>query len=443
MFTSIKLKNYKSFGDVQMNLLKKNEPKKIVLLYGENGSGKSNFASAFLTLSDSLRTMSANEYVHKILEENDLSEMDEIGKEKLFDVLSNNFKDMDHIIKECKTIESKDNMCLEFEFNLREVTGSYYIEMDDDGVVLEKLYYLIDKKRGYHYEIEKQKEVSLNPKVFINQDYYLEIKEKIEKYWGKHSLLGILCNEGETSNAKYLEKRLSPNLMTVIKFFKQITCQLRINNGKRSRIGASHEIFFKLQKGIISEKELNELKSVEKFLNEIFTNLYSDIKQVYYDIKKDNEKVKYNLFCDKLISGKWRKIDFKMESTGTLNLLSLIPDLYEAVKGRTVIIDEFDLGIHDLLLKNLLISVNEYIEGQLIVTTHNTLLMETGLDTASLYFISVDENGNKEIRCLLDYDKRTHPNNNIRSLYLKGMYNGIPIPNDLDFDELKAILGDD
>lgn len=444
MFTNIKLKNYKSLVDVNMSLAKKNKPKNIAVLYGENGSGKSNLASVFFTLSDTLRTMLATEYFQKAMEKNNFSEMDEQSRERLLNILSNNFKDTSRIIKECKTVDSEDDMSLEFEFELNGVIGSYFIKMDNEGITAEKLYYLIDKKRGYYFEIEKGKNISLNPKIFTNQSYYLDIKEKIEKYWGKHSLLCILCNEDEVSNSEYLEKRLSKNLMSVIEFFKNLTCQLRIGDrGIRSMIGVSHKIFFELDGGTIEKKDRNELKAIEEFLNEIFTSLYVDIKKVYYEIKKDHGKLKYKLFCDKLIGGKLRKIDFEIESTGTIKLLSLIPDLYEAVTGRTVIIDEFDSGIHDLLIKKLLLSVNKYINGQLILTTHNTLLMESGLDNDLLYFILVDERGNKEIRCLADYEKRTHPNNNIRSLYLKGVYKGIPMPNDLDFNELKAILGDD
>ena len=45
MFEYIYLKNYKSFGEVRFDLTdKQGNPKKMVLIYGENGIGKSNFA---------------------------------------------------------------------------------------------------------------------------------------------------------------------------------------------------------------------------------------------------------------------------------------------------------------------------------------------------------------------------------------------------------------
>ena len=58
MFEYIKLKNYKSFGDVEFNLLDKSKnPKKLILIYGENGIGKSNLASSFFMLFSSEFTL--------------------------------------------------------------------------------------------------------------------------------------------------------------------------------------------------------------------------------------------------------------------------------------------------------------------------------------------------------------------------------------------------
>ena len=58
MFEYVKLRNYKSFGDVELNLLDKNGlPKKLILIYGKNGIGKSNLAASFFMLSETLRTI--------------------------------------------------------------------------------------------------------------------------------------------------------------------------------------------------------------------------------------------------------------------------------------------------------------------------------------------------------------------------------------------------
>lgn len=77
-------------------------------------------------------------------------------------------------------------------------------------------------------------------------------------------------------------------------------------------------------------------------------------------------------------------------------------------------IDEFDTGIHDLLVSSLVTSLIENISGQLIMTTHNTLLMEA-------------ENNNKEIKCITHYDPKIHERTNIHNQYIHGKYHGYQI----------------
>lgn len=447
MFTNLKLKNYKSLVNVEMDLLKAGEPKNIILLYGENGAGKSNIASVFVTLMDTLRTLSAKNYIQKLIENNKTADMDPEEKARFLDIISDSFKDTETIIKECKTLGSKENMHLEYSFKLNNTIGTYSIEMDEESIVAESLYYLIDKRRGFHFKLKKGEKTVLNPNIFTNSNYYNELADKIEKYWGKHSLLGIIDNEYKSSNKKYLVDRVSNNLIEFIEFLHSLSCQVYVaDRCRRQCLAASHEMFFKLDSGEIETSKSNEIELVEAFLNEVFTNLYSDIKKVYYKCTKKDDRIKYDLFFKKQIGKELRDVGFRMESRGTLKLLNLIPLLYEAAQGKNVIIDEFDSGIHDLLIQKLLLSINKYIKGQLIITTHSTMLMEAELPSDSIYFLVVDELGDKHVTCLTDYkNRRTHPNNNIRSLYMKGVYDAIPnmIQENIDFDELKEILGDD
>ena len=48
MFTKIKLKNFRSFGEIEFDLTSKSgTPKNFAVIFGENGAGKSNLISAF------------------------------------------------------------------------------------------------------------------------------------------------------------------------------------------------------------------------------------------------------------------------------------------------------------------------------------------------------------------------------------------------------------
>ena len=112
-----------------------------------------------------------------------------------------------------------------------------------------------------------------------------------------------------------------------------------------------------------------------------------------------------------------------------------------AVKGSVAIIDEFDTGIHDLLVKSLITSLNNDINGQLILTTHNTLLMESDIPKDSIYVINELPSNDKEIQCILHYNNKISDKNNVRNQYLLGKYSGIPENNLIDFhallDEIK------
>lgn len=90
-----------------------------------------------------------------------------------------------------------------------------------------------------------------------------------------------------------------------------------------------------------------------------------------------------------------RELPFSLESTGTQSLLELLPFMLVVLKGSVAIIDEFDTALHDILVESLVISLNENPNGQLILTTHNTLLMESDIPKESIYTIYETENGSK------------------------------------------------
>lgn len=130
----------------------------------------------------------------------------------------------------------------------------------------------------------------------------------------------------------------------------------------------------------------------------------------------------------------------------------MLPFLLASIEGSTVIIDEFDSGIHDLLSKSLIKSIFKDISGQLIMTTHNTSLMDnkTSVDNnpslpdipaECIYTINEDDtNGQKRISCILEHNNKLNSNSNIRKQYVQGKYHGIPDNISLDFKELTNLL---
>lgn len=443
MFTYIKTRNYKSLGEFELNLInKKKQAKKLAIIYGENGAGKSNIATIFYTLADLLRTMSIRDILQDLLQERKEDKRPEeiTIQEEFIEMVRAGFKDIETIINDNKTIDSMENMIIEFGFQLDGDNGNYIIEMNNSRIVREELNFIIEKNRGNYFKITDN-EIKTNDKIFNNKSYQDELLEEIKKYWGKHSLLSILINDIQEKADGYVKKQVSNNFNRVISFLNGFCCKVKVGNrNERGKIGIKYKVFKNLYSGKIPLKDKENLIKTEELLNEFFTRLYSDVKEVYYKINENENNIEYKLFCKKLITNKIVNIDFKLESTGTQQLLDLIPYILEATEGNVVIIDEFDAGIHDLLASNLVMCINECIEGQLILTTHNTMLMESNIDKDSLYFLVVDNNGIKRALTINDYDDRVHPNNNLRNKYLKGVYGGIPYTMEINFQELIDIL---
>ena len=146
------------------------------------------------------------------------------------------------------------------------------------------------------------------------------------------------------------------------------------------------------------------------------------------------------LYVKKLIYNDLIEISFDNESTGTQKLLQLFPFLIGCVSGSIAIVDEFDSGIHDILVKNIIENIYTSIKGQLILTTHNTYLLEADLPKDSVYTFKIDSLANKKLTPITELDgKRIHPNLNIRRRYLNGVYGGTPNPMSIDFDEFTEI----
>lgn len=439
MFTSVKIKNYKSLINLQVDLsAKKKEAKPLIIIYGENGVGKSNFSTVFYTLCESLRTMSIKTILQKLMEGHDSPEI--VSDENFKMLISKNLRDTEAIIKNCKTINTNENMSLEFEFVIENGCGKYLIEYDNNKIVHEKLEYVLNRNRIVFFEI-LDNQITINEKIFNDNTYYKEFYNLLEKYNGKHTFLSILAFEIEDKAEGYVRGKINTRLYEVISSFMSMS--IRVKSGLRSErgnMGVSHRILGNLDSGTISVTEEEELNNAERMVNEFFTLAYSDIKEAYYKREVIDENIKYSLFFKKLIYGKIVDVDYELESTGTQYLLQIIPYLLMSVEGETVIIDELDTGIHDLLVKNILCNLIDSIKGQLIITTHNTMLLESEIGAEYIYTFVADKDANKQLVPIVKFEDRVHPNLNYRNRYLKGMYGGVPVNRDLDFEELLDMM---
>lgn len=422
MFTNIKLKNFKSFKNVEINLQsKKGEYKPLAIIYGENGSGKTTISQAFLALERTMQTMQVKGMLKDLLDEKFTPPEDfPLKPDVMLRILKSKLSvnGIESIIDEYKMINSDENMSLEYEFNIGGGSGSYYVEMDSFSVVKERLEYKLNKNRGCYFSIEDD-DIYINEKIFESKEFYELIKSQVEMYWGKHTLLSILYFEMGDKSDTYINSNISINLMNLMTAFEKINFRIpRASDGQSLALDAENEILGHLVSGVIEKKNKDKLDEVENLLNQFFKSMFNDVVKAFYKKSSKKNEIRYDLFLRKRIENYEYDIDFQLESNGTQEIIDLLPYLVSAVSGSCVIIDEYGIGVHDLLATKLLASIGHQIKGQLILTTHNTLLMDYAeVNPDALYFIMNDKTFKKSVKCVTEIEERLHPNYNYRKRY--------------------------
>ena len=396
IFTYIKAKNFKSLKEIDLNLRKtQKETNKLVAIYGENGSGKTNVVELFEFFKKNTLARATEFSLTQIMEKEIQDKADIVD-------LWEQIKKISLVLEDYRMIDENNPTEIEFGFELKGKEGYYYIKFDKK-VLEEKLYFIVEKQRNFIFEIKEENNniiSDLNLRIFFNERYNEELYENIEKYWGKYSFLSLICNEYIDKNETYIISRVKPILKSFIEQILSMSISVRNNKFQlfNASIGNADRIEM-LGKGNIELSQKEKLLKYEKLLKSFFIQAYADIKDVKYILEEKNEKYNYELYFSKMIGEKCRDIPISLESTGTRNLLKHIYNLIDAINGEIVVIDEIDNGVHDYLMKHILMSIKPEITGQLIITTHNTLLLET-LPKELIYILSVDKKGNKNIQSI-------------------------------------------
>ena len=439
MFTYLKLHNFKSFGDIEFNFKKtKNEAKKFISIYGENGCGKSNFVSAFEFLFSSITAFA----MRKAFDQQFATRNEDKTYSAMYDTLNKILVDF----SEYRMLECAEPTTIEYGFMHNSKEGYYKISFTD-VIVEEELYYLVGSKRGKMFSVKQEGEdikITINESTF-SAEYRNEFRKELLKYWGKNTFIGIFFNEWLEKNKRYIDENTSKAFTDVIMSLMQ-TGVFKVRDTDTNAFFRNIRLPGKMKyisaNGTVNPEDEKFLDENIEIIRNFFMQIYSDISDVYYEKSRYEDRIEYKLHVKKMISGKIRDVLFDYESTGTKKTLEIINAMVAVMNGATVIYDEIDEGIHDLLMKTIISSLNNNANGQLIITTHNTLLLET-IEPQSAYIIYVDCDGNKEARCCADYGIRVQKTNNMRNQYLKGMFGGIPYASDIDLSYMTFENGGD
>lgn len=446
MITYLHLENFRSFSNITLDLRRAHgEAKPLAFIYGENGAGKSNLVWAISMIRESLSTLGLENRMLRLFEEMNSEEALKNKVEESPDVRTWIFTELirplDYLVREHRRIKCDEPMILELGFYLNNHEGVYRMVFDKEQIVEEELRYLIDKRVRTIFKIENGS-VYLSPSIFLDSEYKKELEDLVERYWGKHTFLAIISNELSRVKTRYVKERVGDNFFTVLHWLEELSvCCVDFQHTRKLK-KISNPILLHLDEGLVSSEDDGDLLKVKELLNEFLTQIYSDIKSVDYKLTPREDAFKYELILTKQIDGEYLDIPISKESTGTRKLLSFLPLLFKASMGDTVVIDEIDSGIHDLLMLKVLEPLKDSLKGQLIVTTHNTLLLKE-MKPEEVYMIVIDANGNKEICCITDYEGRTQKTHNMQAKYLRGDYEGVPYVGMIDYSDFWDILQSD
>ena len=115
MITKIELKNFKSFSNVELDLMKnKSVVKNMALIYGENGAGKSNIISSIYCLQSLFDTMLIRDDLQEMMQMLNEKDGEEKIPDRLLEQIRKALKTTKDIIAEYKTINSTKNIIYHF-----------------------------------------------------------------------------------------------------------------------------------------------------------------------------------------------------------------------------------------------------------------------------------------------------------------------------------------
>ena len=130
------------------------------------------------------------------------------------------------------------------------------------------------------------------------------------------------------------------------------------------------------------------------------------------------------------------------ESSGTRKLFQILIRLLDVVKNRkSIMMDEFDLGLHTRLADFILDLIHASEGSQLLFSSHNTNLIDVKrLRRDQIVFVNKSEDGATEVYSLYDF-KDFRENMDAEKGYIQGRFDAVPYV-DSSVDSIKHLLED-
>ncbi|MDK9844796.1 AAA family ATPase [Staphylococcus equorum] len=413
-FAMLTGKNLKKFSNNKFEIDKtvNNEGLKLLknsIIFGSNGSGKSNLIKALKTMKD-IVISNRNRTKERITRTPFLLDNNSIDNPTIFSV--------EFIIEGFQYL-------YEFSFNENEF---FYEKLDyickDEYV---NYFYRSNEKKCIPKNLKEEYEKTRNNVLFLysaqnaNDNHAIRVMK-----WFIDKLLFIdeHLNGGEINDLQHLIKN-DDTKRQIIDFLK--LCDVNIVDID-TILDESHEKFKKFFKEQSKERGFS------------ISEIYDELDKERYDLVLTYKKFDEN---GHMIGTE--NIQFFSESEGTKKLLTLVLNLFNLRnENKVVIMDEFDDSLH-LNLSKILVNIFNQVKNynQFILTSHQLNLLDCNLRIDQIYFTEKYYDGSTELYSMFDFiDDSKGSRNDISKLkrYMEGVYGAIPNVDANDFNAFKNIL---
>lgn len=440
MFSRIELHNFESFSDLGFDLDRvKGEPRRMAMVYGENGAGKTNLIESVLFLQRSARTYRSRE------PDEPESMLPFPTSEKVGEAMVNLVRMINESIPKELRLPSlqryaagamtrgADGMSVMYRFYVDGRRTEYAMAFDASGLLVhESLSTVATSRFTSLFEVSQESngvKARLSPSFISDPDYRKEVEGLVSRYWGNSSLLSIMNDQYDTKSSSFMSGHVCGSFDEIRRYIDSVVVCM----GSDVTVSPEYPNYWD---GWTDASSAPDLGPIEAAYDDFFTSIDGNTAGVHYERKEDGGRLHYWLVFDRRIGGRVCSIPFGDESSGIRKLAVILPAIVAAAQGRTVFIDEMDSGIHDVMMSELIRAVRGSIKGQLVFTTHNTELLEDA-DSGTAYSIGIDPEGYKAVRPF-KRSAKVQRNNSLRLQYLKGTFNGIPHVGYIDMEGLAA-----
>ena len=348
------LDNFLSFGHLDFDLCGRDGPLSYALIYGENGSGKTNLVQSVRFLYDSVGTIVRSEsmdYILASLGSNDVLKLPE-------DVEGRRLESLMLMGRSYRMTGTEEPMSLRYEFDTDACRLSYAMTISSDGSLVreEMSRFTTGSRTSRLFLVESTDEgpdVRFGRGVF-GPEISRKLRRRIPESWGGDSLLAILMSEFSRNGYAFMESSISEPMMSAMGFVSGLSTYVGGDPRKVAWPDGTP-----VEGGAIEPEEKPFLDAYGRAASSYLVRLCSDIKGAEYETWDIGGLLEYRLAVDRVVAGERRRIPIEQESAGTRKLLRMLPALLRCVQGGVALIDGFDSGIHDRMVRDMLEDVVE------------------------------------------------------------------------------------